>query len=105
MAVFLGLHSRLLENIEVGAQHRVFAEALAGELGLRMITTTFGDVASKWIGETTEKVMTAFNDAEVQAPCVLFMDEIDSLLPFAQFITLYDDDEYTRPEGPDPSRT
>jgi transitional endoplasmic reticulum ATPase len=65
---------------EPGNGKTFFAEALAGELRLPIITTTFGDVASKWVGETTEQVMGAFDDAEAQAPCVLFMDEIDSLL-------------------------
>jgi transitional endoplasmic reticulum ATPase len=56
------------------------AEALAGTLGLPMITVTFGDVASKWINDTTENVVRVFRDAAAQAPCVLFLDEIDSLI-------------------------
>lgn len=37
-------------------------------------------MASKWINETTENVMHAVKDAVAQAPCVLFFDEIDSLI-------------------------
>ncbi|WP_435751508.1 AAA family ATPase [Thauera sp. AutoDN2] len=65
---------------EPGNGKTVFAEALAGELGLPMITATFGDVASRWINQTTEQVMQAFRAAHAQAPCVLFLDEVDSLI-------------------------
>lgn len=56
------------------------AEALAGELKLPIMTVTFGSVASKWVNNTTEHVVQAFRDAARQAPCVLFIDEIDSML-------------------------
>lgn len=56
------------------------AEALAGELHLPFISVAYGDVASKWINETTENVVQVFRDAAAQAPCVLFLDEIDSLI-------------------------
>lgn len=57
-----------------------FAEALAGELKLSFLAVTYGDVASRWINQTTEQVVKVFRDARAQAPCVLFLDEIDSLL-------------------------
>lgn len=56
------------------------AEALAGELKLPFLSVAYGDVASKWINETTENVIKVFRDAVAQAPCVLFVDEIDSLI-------------------------
>lgn len=56
------------------------AEALAGELGLPYMPITYGDVASKWINQTTEQVVAAFDSALRAAPCVLFLDEIDSLI-------------------------
>ena len=65
---------------EPGNGKTFFAEALAGELGLPMINATFGDMASKWINETTENVKRVFDDAVAQAPCVLFLDEIDSVI-------------------------
>ncbi len=58
----------------------MIAEALAGHLKLPIISVSFGDVASKWINQTTEQVKQVFDDARRQAPCVLFIDEIDSLL-------------------------
>jgi transitional endoplasmic reticulum ATPase len=58
----------------------LFVEALAGELKLPFLRATFGDMASKWVNETTENVTQLFKDAKAQAPCLLFVDEIDSLL-------------------------
>ena len=57
-----------------------FAEALAGELKLRFLSVSNSDMASKWINNTTENVKKLFDDARAQAPCVLFIDEIDSLI-------------------------
>ncbi len=57
-----------------------FANALAGALGLPIITATFGNVASRWVNQTTEQVVSVFRAARAQAPCVLFLDEMDSLL-------------------------
>lgn len=56
-----------------------FAEALAGELRLPFINVSFGNIASQWVGQTTVNAMKVFDDAVAQAPCVLFMDEIDSV--------------------------
>ncbi|TDK59287.1 AAA family ATPase, partial [Sapientia aquatica] len=65
---------------EPGNGKTVFAEALAGELGIGFLPVTFGDVASKWVNDTTENVVNIFADARAQAPCVLFLDEIDSFI-------------------------
>jgi transitional endoplasmic reticulum ATPase len=56
------------------------AEALAGELNLPLLTLTYGDVASKWIGDMPARLPVAFQEARARAPCVLFFDEVDSLL-------------------------
>jgi transitional endoplasmic reticulum ATPase len=58
----------------------VFAEALAGELGLLLVTLTFADVASQWVGEKSSRVRQAFEQAKHAQPCVLFLDEVDSFL-------------------------
>lgn len=57
-----------------------FAEALAGELDLPIVRLAVGNSASRWVNETTERVTAAFQSAIAQAPCVLFIDEIDSFL-------------------------
>lgn len=58
----------------------VFAEALAGELGLPLVTLTYADVASQWVGEKSARVRAAFEQAKRQQPSVLFVDEVDSFL-------------------------
>lgn len=65
---------------EPGNGKTFFAEALAGELKLPIMKASYGDVVSKWVGETSENVERLFVDAVAQAPCVLFIDEIDSLI-------------------------
>ncbi len=64
---------------EPGNGKTSMAEALAGELKLPIIDVAIGNVQSMWIGETTQKVMKVFDDAERQAPCLLFIDEIEAV--------------------------
>lgn len=71
----------ILMDGEPGNGKTVFAEALAGELKLPLLTLTHSDVASRWVGERTEKVKAAFEQAIRSQPCVFFIDEIDSFLP------------------------
>lgn len=75
-----GARNGILLSGEPGNGKTLFAEALAGQLKLPIISASFGDVASKWINQTTEQVKQMFADAHRQAPCVLFIDEIDSLI-------------------------
>lgn len=56
------------------------AEALAGELNLPFLTLTYGDVASKWVGDMPSRLPLVFQEARARAPCLLFFDEVDSLL-------------------------
>lgn len=65
---------------EPGNGKTFFAEALAGELKLPLISVSNSDLASRFINNTTENVSKLFADARAQAPCVLFIDEIDSLI-------------------------
>lgn len=57
-----------------------FAEALAGQLGLPILSIAYGDVASKWVNETPQKVRAIFSEAKRVGPCVLFIDEFDSFI-------------------------
>jgi transitional endoplasmic reticulum ATPase len=58
-----------------------FAEALAGELRVPFMAITYGDLASKWINETPQKIDAMFRAARRIGVCVLFLDEVDSILP------------------------
>lgn len=70
----------ILLHGEPGNGKTVFAEALAGELRLPLLTLSYSDVASKWVGEKTSRIREAFDEAARLQPCVLFLDEVDSLL-------------------------
>lgn len=63
-----------------GTGKTAFAKALAGELGLPVVATTFGDIASKYVNESTERMVAMFDAAKAQAPCALFIDEVDAVL-------------------------
>lgn len=56
------------------------AEALAGELGVGIIHVSFGSLASRWVNQSTEQMVSLFADAAKQGKVVLFLDEIDALL-------------------------
>lgn len=75
-----GARNGILLTGEPGNGKTSMAEALAGELKLPIINVAIGNFQSMWVGETTQNVMKVFDDAEVQAPCVLFIDEIEALL-------------------------
>ncbi|WP_158664404.1 AAA family ATPase [Cupriavidus metallidurans] len=70
----------ILLHGEPGTGKTMIAEALAGQIGLPYLPITIGDIASRWINETTEQLQGVFASAIAQAPCVLFLDEIDSCL-------------------------
>lgn len=65
---------------EPGNGKTLFAEALAGELGIPFFSIAYGDVASPWINETPMKVKAAFDRARRAGVCVFFIDEFDSFV-------------------------
>lgn len=70
----------ILLHGEPGNGKTVFAEALAGELGIPFVELTYGAVSSKWVGEIPRVLTNCFTYARRNAPCVLFVDEIDSFI-------------------------
>lgn len=65
---------------EPGNGKTFMAEALAGELGLPYLKVAIGDLQSRWVGETTERLNGALQAAK-RKPCLLFLDEIESIVP------------------------
>lgn len=70
----------ILLHGEPGNGKTIFAEALAGELRLPLISLSYADVASQWVGEKSARVRAAFDQAKSNQPCVLFLDEVDSFI-------------------------
>ncbi len=70
----------ILLHGEPGNGKTAFAEALAGELGVPFLQMTYGDVSSKWVGEMPRVIANCFALAKRSAPCVFFVDELDSFL-------------------------
>lgn len=70
----------ILLHGEPGNGKTFIVEALAQEFDLPLVTMTYGEVNSMWTGETTENVMARIAVARGRAPCILFLDEADSLL-------------------------
>ena len=64
-----------------GSGKTLVAKAVAKESGVNFISIKGPELLSKWIGESERGVREIFKKARMASPCVLFLDEIDSLAP------------------------
>jgi len=55
------------------------ARALAGELGAGFIVVSIHEILDMWVGRSERNLHELFNLARRNAPCVLFIDELDAL--------------------------
>jgi SpoVK/Ycf46/Vps4 family AAA+-type ATPase len=55
------------------------ARAVAGELGARFMAVSFADVIDMFVGQSERNIHDLFVLARRNAPCVLFLDEVDAL--------------------------
>uniref|UniRef100_A0A914YRI3 AAA+ ATPase domain-containing protein n=1 Tax=Panagrolaimus superbus TaxID=310955 RepID=A0A914YRI3_9BILA len=62
-----------------GCGKTMFAEVLAGELGITLLKVSATELIAGISGETEEKIRNLFKKAAEQAPCILLLDEIDTL--------------------------
>jgi SpoVK/Ycf46/Vps4 family AAA+-type ATPase len=62
-----------------GCGKTLFARALAGELGARLVAIGLDDVLDMWFGESERRLHELFEEARKDAPTVLFLDEVDAL--------------------------
>jgi AAA+ superfamily predicted ATPase len=62
-----------------GCGKTFIARAVAGELGADFLTVSLSDVLDMWIGASEKNVHDIFETARRQAPCVVFLDELDAL--------------------------
>jgi len=64
-----------------GTGKTLLAKAVANESGAYFITISGPEIMSKWYGQSEENLRKIFDDAEKNAPSIIFIDEIDALAP------------------------
>jgi len=64
-----------------GCGKTLLAHAIVGELGLPFIKVSAPELISGVSGDSEGKIRDLFQQAEGAAPCILFIDEIDSIAP------------------------
>ncbi|MFE7704413.1 ATP-binding protein [Streptomyces sp. NPDC057486] len=62
-----------------GCGKTFIARAVAGELGASFMSVSINDVLDMWMGNSERNMHEVFETARRQAPCVLFLDEVDAL--------------------------
>jgi transitional endoplasmic reticulum ATPase len=64
-----------------GTGKTMLAKAVANESEANFISIKGPELLSKWVGESERAVREVFRKAKQAAPCLIFLDEIDSIAP------------------------
>ncbi|MEO6224409.1 MAG: CDC48 family AAA ATPase [Sphingomicrobium sp.] len=64
-----------------GTGKTLLAKAATREAEANFIATKSSDLLSKWYGESEQQIARLFNRARQVAPTIIFIDELDSLVP------------------------
>lgn len=64
-----------------GTGKTLLAKALANESGVNFISVKGPELFNKYVGESEKGVREVFRKAKQASPCIVFFDEVDSLVP------------------------
>ncbi len=64
-----------------GTGKTLLVRAIASESSRNFIYVKGSEIHSKWVGESEKAIQETFRKARMSAPCIIFFDEIDALLP------------------------
>jgi len=64
-----------------GTGKTLLAKAVASESEVNFISVKGPELMSKWVGESEKGVREIFKKAKQASPCIIFFDEIDSVVP------------------------
>jgi transitional endoplasmic reticulum ATPase len=64
-----------------GTGKTLMAKAVANEIDAHFQTISGPEIMSKYYGESEEKLREVFEEAEENAPAIIFIDELDSIAP------------------------
>jgi len=70
-----------------GTGKTLLAKAVANEAGVNFISISGPEVMSKWYGQSEENLRKIFEEAEKNAPSIIFIDEIDAIAPKREEVT------------------
>lgn len=64
-----------------GTGKTLLVRAIANEISRNFIYVKGSEIHSKWVGESEKVIQEIFRKARLGAPCIIFFDEIDALVP------------------------
>lgn len=62
-----------------GCGKTFFAEAMAGQFGLRFVRVALNDIVTRVVGAAPDAIARVFEEARAKTPCLLFFDEFDAV--------------------------
>jgi len=70
-----------------GTGKTLLAKAVANEAGAHFISLSGPEIMSKFYGESEQKIREIFDEAQENAPSIVFIDELDSIAPKREEVT------------------
>ncbi len=69
-----------------GCGKTLLAKAIATESEANFISVKGPEIFNKWVGESEKAIREIFRKARQAAPCIIFFDEIESIIPRKDFV-------------------